>query len=164
MSSVSRTGWGFDAHRFGGSGPVTLCGVEVSSDFGLVGTSDADVALHAVIDAILGASAQGDLGELFPSSDPRWRGADSKELLDVARSTVEEAGFRVDAVDVTIIAGSVRIAPRRREMRSVLASRLGIDEGAVSVKATSTDGMGAIGRDEGIAAVAVATLLKVAQE
>lgn len=153
-----RVGWGYDAHRFGGPGPLKLCGIEVSSDRGLVGTSDADVALHAVIDALLGAAARGDLGELFPSDEPRWQDADSRELLAVARSHIESAGFRTEAVDVTIIAQSVRIAPHRTQMRHTLADALGIDVAAVSVKATSTDGMGSIGRDEGIAATAVAVL------
>lgn len=157
---MTRTGWGHDAHRFGGPGPLVLCGVEVSLDRGLAGTSDADVGLHAVIDAILGASALGDLGELFPSADPRWAGANSRELLAVARTRVEEAGFRVTAVDVTILAETVRVAPHRNEMRRVLAAVLGLDVSDVSVKATSTDGMGPLGRDEGIAATAVATVVQ----
>ncbi len=160
VAPMIRTGWGYDAHRFGGPGPLVLCGVEVSSDHGLIGTSDADVGLHALIDAILGASALGDLGELFPSADPRWAGADSVELLAVARAVVEEAGFRVAAVDVTIVSETVRVAPLRGEMRSILAASLGLDPSAVSVKATTTDGMGPIGRDEGIAATAVATVVQ----
>ncbi len=157
--AMTRTGWGYDAHRFGGVGPLVLCGVEVSSDRGLIGTSDADVGLHAVIDAILGASALGDLGELFPSADPQWAEADSAELLAIARALVEEAGFRVVAVDVTIIAETVRVAPHRRQMRDVLAASLQLQLSAVSVKATTTDGMGPLGRDEGIAAAAVATVV-----
>lgn len=143
---------------------MKLCGVEVPSDRGLEGTSDADVALHAVIDALLGAAAQGDLGELFPSDEPRWSDTDSQDLLASARSTVEGAGFRIEGIDVTIIAESVRVAPHRRRMRLTLADALGIDEAVVSVKATSTDGMGHIGREEGIGATAVATLSVAGQE
>ena len=155
-----RTGWGYDVHRFGGPGPIKLCGVEVASERGLLGTSDGDVALHAVIDSILGAAALGDIGELFPSSDASWSGADSRGLLVAARSILEEAGFRVHAVDVTIIAESVRVAPHRDEMRSVLADALGLALSAVSVKATSTDGMGSVGRGEGIASAAVASVVQ----
>ena len=158
---MTRTGWGYDVHRFGGPGPIILCGVEIDSSVGLFGTSDADVALHAVIDAILGASALGDVGELFPSSDPRWSGANSRDLLAAAAASVEEAGFRIDGLDVTIIAEDVRVAPHRYAMRTILSVTLGLEIGQVSVKATSTDGLGAIGRGEGIAASAVATLYHV---
>jgi 2-C-methyl-D-erythritol 4-phosphate cytidylyltransferase/2-C-methyl-D-erythritol 2,4-cyclodiphosphate synthase len=126
----------------------------------LVGTSDADVALHAVIDAILGATALGDIGELFPSTDPAWQGADSGKLLADANSRVQAAGFRVTSLDLTIIAESVRIAPHRDAMRRVLSAALGLEISGVSVKATSTDGMGAQGRGEGIAATAVATVVQ----
>lgn len=155
---MSRTGWGYDAHRLGGPGPLTLCGVEIVASGGLIGTSDGDVAVHAVIDAMLGAAALGDTGEHFPSSDPRWSGADSMDLLAATSDMIMHAGFEVSSVDVTIVAESVRIAPHRARMRSTLATALGISIDFVSVKATSTDGMGAIGRGEGIAATAVATL------
>ena len=155
---MTRVGWGFDAHRFGSSDPLMLCGVEVPSGPGLVATSDGDVALHAVIDSILGAAALGDLGEHFPSSDPRWHGVASRVLLVLARDLVEESGRVVSNIDVTIVAESVLIAPHRFAMREVLADSLGLDLDAVSVKASSTDGMGFVGRDEGIAATAVATL------
>jgi 2-C-methyl-D-erythritol 2,4-cyclodiphosphate synthase len=153
-----RVGWGFDAHRFGGPGPVRLCGVDIDAPNGLAGTSDADAAIHAVIDAALGAAALGDIGEMFPSADPQWENADSAALLAAALERVHAAGYRVDAVDVTIVAQIPRIAPHRPAMRSVLSRLLGIEQERVSVKATSTDGMGAIGRGEGIAAHAVVTL------
>jgi len=151
------TGWGFDAHRFGGDPPVLLAGVVADVARGLVGTSDADVVAHAVADAFLGAVALGDLGSLFPSDDPTLAGADSMELLARVVRRCVSLGFVVAHLDVTVIAQTVRVAPLREEMRRRLASVLGVDVSAVSVKATSTDGMGFTGRDEGVAAVAVAT-------
>jgi 2-C-methyl-D-erythritol 4-phosphate cytidylyltransferase / 2-C-methyl-D-erythritol 2,4-cyclodiphosphate synthase len=155
---VSRTGWGYDVHRFGGEGPLVLCGVLVDEGRGLLGTSDADVATHAVIDALLGAAAMGDIGQHFPSSDERWQGADSVEMLRVAAELLRAAGHTIEAVDVTILVESVRIAPRRDEMRTRLAAAMLVAVSSVSVKATSTDGLGFVGRDEGIAAAAVATI------
>jgi 2-C-methyl-D-erythritol 2,4-cyclodiphosphate synthase len=152
-----KTGFGFDTHRFGGDPPLLLAGVEADSGRGLIGTSDADVVAHAVADALLGAAGLGDLGILFPSSDPRWQGADSMDLL---RSVVERfhaAGLRVNHLDITVIAERVRVHPIRGEMQVALAAALGIDPASVSVKATTTDGLGFLGRDEGIAAVAVVT-------
>lgn len=154
---ASCTGWGFDAHRFGGDPPVLLAGVVADSSRGLLGTSDADVVAHAVADALLGASALGDLGSLFPSDDPMWEGADSMQLLSTVVQRCISQGFGVSHVDVTVIAQTIRIAPLREQMRRELASVLGVDVDAVSVKATSTDGMGFTGRGEGVAAVAVAT-------
>lgn len=153
-----RIGWGFDAHRIGPDGPMTIAGVTVATDRGLVATSDGDVALHAVADAILGAAALGDLGEHFPSSDERWQGADSSELLSAVVDMARNAGLVADSVDVTVIAQTVRIAPHREEMREELARLLELPVARISVKATSTDGMGFIGRDEGVAAVAVTIL------
>lgn len=150
-----RVGFGFDAHRFGGPGPLQLAGVIVAEDRGLEGTSDADVAAHAVADALLGAAVKGDLGGHFPSGDPTWEGADSMHLLARVVVMVTDAGHAPRSVDLTVVAESVRIAPHRSDMRSRLASVLGIGVDAVSVKATSTDGMGSIGADEGIAALAV---------
>ncbi|GBD84146.1 2-C-methyl-D-erythritol 2,4-cyclodiphosphate synthase [bacterium BMS3Abin02] len=152
---MSTIGWGFDAHRFGGEAPVLLAGVVVDARRGLVGTSDADVVAHAVADALLGATALGDLGTFFPSGDTRWQGVDSMELLESVVSRCRAAGLIVDHVDVTVIAETVRISPVREEIRRRLAGALKIDQTAVSVKATSTDGMGFTGRDEGIAAAAV---------
>jgi 2-C-methyl-D-erythritol 2,4-cyclodiphosphate synthase len=155
-------GWGFDAHRFGGDPPIVLAGIVVDPDRGLVATSDGDVAAHAVADALLGAAALADLGELFPSSDPRWEGADSMSLLaEVVRLTGKE-GWEVAHVDVTVVAQSVRVAPHREGMRRSLADVLAVAEEVVSVKATTTDHMGSIGRDEGVAAVAVVTVVEAA--
>lgn len=155
-----RVGLGFDAHRSGGDGPVTLAGVVVSSERGLLGTSDADVAAHAVADALLGAAALGDLGTHFPSSDSRWEGANSMDLLKRVVTMLTEAGHRPGNVDLTIVSQSVRVAPHRATMRTNLAAVLAIDVDAVSVKATTTDHLGAIGRDEGVAAMAIAGLVE----
>ena len=157
-TTETRIGWGFDAHRFGGPAPIKLGGVVVDEKRGLEATSDGDVACHAVADALLGAAALGDLGTYFPSADPQWKGADSLQLLARVASMLGEGGFGLGAIDVTVISQSVPVAPFREEMRKRLADVLGIDLGRVSVKATTTDRMGAVGADEGIAAVAVATL------
>ncbi len=152
-----RVGWGIDAHRFGGSGPLLLAGVAVS-ERGLEGTSDADVLAHAVADALLGAAALGDLGAHYPSSDPRWNGADSMALLADVVAKVARAGFQVTQVDTTVIAQSIRVGPYRDEIRGRLAATLRLESGEVSVKATTTDHMGFIGRDEGMAATAIVVL------
>jgi 2-C-methyl-D-erythritol 4-phosphate cytidylyltransferase/2-C-methyl-D-erythritol 2,4-cyclodiphosphate synthase len=134
-----------------------LAGVVADTRRGLLGTSDADVVAHAVADALLGASALGDLGSLFPSDDPAWAGADSMGLLAAVVSRCLAVGFVLSHLDVTVIAETVRVAPLRDEIRLRLASVLGTEVAIVSMKATSTDGMGFTGRDEGVAAVAVAT-------
>jgi len=152
-----RVGWGFDAHRFGGTGPLWLAGVVVSEK-GLEGTSDADVLAHALADALLGAAALGDLGVLFPSSDSRWVDADSMDLLDQVVAAVAGAGFQPVQVDATVIAETVRVSPHRDDMRARLAASLGLPTSAVSVKATTTDGLGFLGRDEGVAAMVVAVI------
>ncbi len=153
-----RVGWGFDAHRIGGPGPMRICGVVVDEMVGLEGTSDADVALHAVADALLGAAALGDLGQYFPSDDPQWADADSADLLARIVKMVDDRGISIHHVDVTVIAQSVRISPHRAAMRQRLADILRTPLAHLSVKATTTDGMGFLGRDEGIAAMAVVTL------
>jgi 2-C-methyl-D-erythritol 2,4-cyclodiphosphate synthase len=157
-----RFGHGIDAHRFApqdaGERPLVLLGVALPEARSLTGTSDADVAAHAVADALLGAAALGDLGEHFPSTDPRWRNADSMGILTTVVSMVRGAGHEIGNVDVTIVAESVRVSPYRERMRVGLAGALGITIEAVSVKATSTDGMGFAGRDEGVLAIAVAAL------
>lgn len=155
-------GWGFDAHRFGGDPPILLAGIVADPDRGLVATSDGDVAAHAVADALLGAAALADLGELFPSSDRRWEGADSMSLLAEVVRLIGKEGWEVAHVDVTVVAQSVRVAPHREGMRRSLADVLGVAEEVVSVKATTTDHMGSIGRDEGVAAVAVVTVVEAA--
>jgi 2-C-methyl-D-erythritol 2,4-cyclodiphosphate synthase len=155
-----RIGWGFDAHRFGGSGPVVLAGVVVDPTRGMEATSDGDVVAHAVADALLGALALGDLGAFFPSSDPEMEGIESMELLARVVRIIEDRGHLVGNVDVTVVAQSVRIEPHRDEMRNELAATLRIDRSSVSIKATTTDGMGSIGRDEGIAVTAAVTLYR----
>jgi 2-C-methyl-D-erythritol 2,4-cyclodiphosphate synthase len=149
-----RVGSGIDVHRFGGSPPVILGGQEVDGGRGLEATSDGDVVLHALIDALLGATALGDLGDHFPSSNDQWQGAASIDLLRRTVRMIAEAGYVVVNADVTVVSQSVRIAPHRDRMRTTIASALGIGVDAVSVKATSTDHIGMIGRDEGIAAIA----------
>jgi 2-C-methyl-D-erythritol 2,4-cyclodiphosphate synthase len=155
--SEIRVGFGFDAHRFSETPPTRLGGVIVDEGRGVEATSDGDVAAHAVSDAILGAAALGDLGVHFPSTDPRWEDADSIDMLRECVRLASAAGVAVMSVDVTVISQSVRVGPFRDRIRQGLAAALGIDVGRVSVKATTTDRMGAIGRDEGVAAQAVAT-------
>lgn len=150
----TRFGIGYDAHRFGGPGPVILCGVSIDHESGLVGTSDADVATHAVCDAILGAAGIGDLGTHFPSSDPAWEGVRSLDLASRCATMAYDRGLEIANVDVTIVAQHVRIAPHRDEMRQHLADALRIAFNQASVKATTTDGLGWIGAGEGIAAYA----------
>jgi 2-C-methyl-D-erythritol 2,4-cyclodiphosphate synthase len=153
-----RVGWGCDAHRFGGPGRTLLGGVVADDARGVEATSDGDVLAHAVADALLGAAALGDLGVLFPSTDPRWQLADSMALLAEVMVRVAAAGYRVSSVDATVIAERVRVSPHREAIRAHLAAVLQVDAAAVSVKATSTDGLGFLGRDEGLAAVVVAVL------
>jgi len=153
-----RTGWGMDVHRFGGDGPTLLAGVTVDESRGVIATSDGDVAAHALADALLGAAALGDVGTHFPSDDDRWRDADSMTLLATVAALVRAFGWDFDAVDVTVIAEKVRVAPHREAIRAALATTLGIGVDAVSVKATTTDGLGFLGADEGIAATALAVI------
>lgn len=151
-------GTGFDAHRFGPGEYVTLCGVRIAHDRGLVGHSDADAGWHALTDAILGAAALGDIGDHFPPSDPRWRGADSATFLSHAKTLAEQAGLRLAHVDVTLICERPKIAPHRQQMRARTAEVLELPLARVSIKATTTEGMGFAGRGEGLAAQASATL------
>jgi 2-C-methyl-D-erythritol 4-phosphate cytidylyltransferase/2-C-methyl-D-erythritol 2,4-cyclodiphosphate synthase len=158
-SPMTRIGTGFDVHRLAEGEELWLCGLRIEHDKGLVGHSDADVALHAVVDAILGAAARGDIGEHFPPSDPRWKDASSDKFIAHAVELAEEVGFRVGNVDVTLICEAPKIAPHRDAMRGKLAGLLGVDLTQVSVKATTTERLGFTGRGEGIAAQAVATLV-----
>ena len=155
-----KIGWGFDAHRFGASGPVVLAGVVVDETRGIEATSDGDVVAHAVADALLGALALGDIGMHFPSSDPEMEGIDSMDLLARVVRIIEDRAHLVGNVDVTVIAQSVLIGPHRDDIRDRLAAIMRIDRSSVSVKATTTDEMGAIGRDEGIAVTAAVTLYR----
>ncbi len=154
-----RTGSGFDVHRLVDGEELWLCGVKIEHHRGLSGHSDADVAIHALVDALLGAVGQGDIGSHFPPSDPQWRGASSDRFLAHAVAQVDAAGYRVGNVDVTIICEAPKIGPHREAMRARLAAIMAVDIGAVSVKATTTERLGLTGRGEGIAAQAVATVL-----
>ena len=153
-----RTGTGYDVHRFAPGDSVTICGVRIAHEHSLEGHSDADVGLHALTDAILGTIGAGDLGSHFPPGDPQWRGADSAQFLAHAAGLVAAKGGRISHVDVTLICERPKIAPHRAAMIARIAAILGIDEGRVSVKATTTEGLGFTGRREGIAAQAVATV------
>jgi 2-C-methyl-D-erythritol 4-phosphate cytidylyltransferase/2-C-methyl-D-erythritol 2,4-cyclodiphosphate synthase len=155
---ITRIGTGFDVHRFGPGDHVTLGGTRIAHDHGLEGHSDADAALHAITDAILGAIGDGDIGSHFPPSDPQWRGADSAAFLRHAASLVEARGGMIDNVDVTLICEAPKIGPHRDAMRGKIAEILGISLGMVSVKATTTEGLGFTGRREGVAAQAVAAI------
>jgi 2-C-methyl-D-erythritol 2,4-cyclodiphosphate synthase len=153
-----RTGIGYDAHRFATGRRLVLGGVEIAHPSGLAGHSDADVVLHAIVDALLGAAALGDIGQHFPPSDATWRDADSRLFLARAGELVRDAGFAIVNVDATVIAEEPRIGPHALAMRRSIAETLAIDENTVSVKATTNEGMGFVGRGEGIAAIAVATI------
>lgn len=154
---MTRSGIGFDAHAFDEARPLVLGGVTIPDHPGLAGHSDADVLSHAIADALLGAAALGDLGERFPDDD-RWHGASSLAILEETCRLVREAGYRIENVDASVVAQAPRLAPHRAAMTSNVAAALQIDEGAVSIKATTTDGLGFTGRGEGIAALAVATV------
>lgn len=156
---VPATGTGYDAHRLGPGTHVTLCGVEIAHDGGLVGHSDADVAWHALCDAIYGALCEGDIGKAFPPSDPQWKGAPSRVFLEHAGRRVRDRGGRLVHVDVTVVCEAPRVGPHREAMRAATAEVLGIPVTRVSVKATTTEKMGYTGRGEGIAALASATVL-----
>ena len=153
-----RTGSGFDVHRFGGPGPIMLCGIEIEHEQGLAGHSDADVGLHALTDAILGAFAAGDIGDHFPPSDPQWAGASSDRFLRHAADLLSERGGTISGVDLTLICERPKIGPHRTAMRMRVAEILGIAVERVSVKATTTERLGFTGRGEGIAAQAAATV------
>ena len=153
-----RTGMGYDVHRLVEGEELWLCGVRIEHTKGLSGHSDADVAIHALVDALLGAVAAGDIGDHFPPSDPQWKGAASDRFLAHAAALVAQSGHAIANVDVTIICEAPRIGPHKAAMRARLAAILGIDIGLVSVKATTTERLGFTGRGEGIAAQAVATV------
>jgi len=160
---IVRTGIGYDAHRLALGRLLRVGGVEIPWPRGLAGHSDADVLAHAIMDALLGGAGLGDLGRHFPPGDPAFRGADSIELLRRVAAMAAGAGWRVVHVDSTVLAEAPRLAPYIPQMRERLAAALGVDSSTVNVKATTTEGMGAIGRGEGIAAHAVATLINVGQ-
>ena len=154
----TRTGFGFDVHAFEDGDGVWIGGIRIPHNRALKGHSDADVGLHALTDALLGAIAAGDIGDHFPPSDPQWRGAPSSLFLDHARTLVEQGGGRIEHVDVTIVCEAPRIGPHREAIRVRVAELLRLDIGRISVKATTTERLGFTGRGEGIAAQAVATV------
>ena len=153
-----RIGQGFDVHRLVAGRKLVVGGVEIAHDRGLLGHSDADVLLHAICDALLGAAALGDIGRHFPDSDPKYKGIDSRELLRHVARLLGERKLAVENVDATIIAQAPRMAPHIAKMVANIASDLGIDPGRVNVKATTTEELGFTGRGEGIAAQAVCLL------
>lgn len=155
---TTRVGIGYDSHRFAPGGPMILAGVRIPAAISLAGHSDADAVAHAVTDALLGAAAAGDIGALFPDSDPANRGRDSMEMLTAAHTAVRALGFAVMNVDVTVIAETPRIGPHALAMRGNLATVLDVLVDCVCVKGKSNEGMGWIGRGEGLACIAVATL------
>jgi 2-C-methyl-D-erythritol 4-phosphate cytidylyltransferase/2-C-methyl-D-erythritol 2,4-cyclodiphosphate synthase len=155
---VPRTGFGFDVHAFGGAGPIMMGGLAIPHDRGLSGHSDADVVLHAITDALLGAAALGDIGEHFPPSDPRWKGASSELFLRHAADLVRSRGAIIDHIDCTIVCEEPKVGPHRLEMRKKVAAILQLKEEQVSIKATTTEGLGFTGRREGIAAQAAASI------
>ena len=155
-----RVGTGFDVHALVENRPLILAGVRVPYEKGLLGHSDADVALHALMDALLGAAGKGDIGKHFPDTDDKYEGADSRRLLRVVVEMLQKDGWRVNNVDVTIIAQRPKLAPFIATMRELVASDLGITEDAVNIKATTTEKLGFTGRGEGIAAEAVASIVK----
>ena len=155
-----RVGTGYDVHRLVPGEELWLCGVKIDHDRGLSGHSDADVAIHALVDALLGAIGAGDIGSHFPPSDPQWKGASSDRFLTHAVGLTADAGYRIGNVDLTLICEAPKIGPHREAMRARLAELLSTDLSAVSVKATTTEKLGFTGRSEGIAAQAVATLLR----
>ena len=157
--SEHRVGYGYDVHRLVGGRKLILGGVEIKFDKGLEGHSDADVVLHAICDAMLGAAALGDIGEHFPPDNPKYKDADSKELLEQVDRKVKASGWtQIENIDVTIMAELPKLCDFKSRMKDLIAGLLKIDSSRVNVKATTTEGLGAVGRQEGIAAAAVCLL------
>lgn len=157
--ATCRVGVGYDSHRFASGRPLILGGILIPSELGLDGHSDADAVCHAITDAILGAAGLGDIGEMFPDHDPANKDRDSIGMLEAAVRRISSAGYKVGQIDVSVIAESPRLLPHRDRMRARLAVALGIDSASVSVKGKSNEGMGWVGRKEGLACIAVATLI-----
>jgi 2-C-methyl-D-erythritol 2,4-cyclodiphosphate synthase len=155
---TATTGIGWDSHRLVSGRPLILGGVAIEHDLGLVGHSDADALTHAIIDALLGAAAMGDIGQHFPDTDERYRDADSMQLLRTVVATLAERGLAVTHVDATVVMERPKLAPYREAIRAALADGLGVVREHVNVKASTGEGMGFVGRGEGVAALAVATL------
>jgi 2-C-methyl-D-erythritol 2,4-cyclodiphosphate synthase len=161
--SVTRVGIGYDSHRFAPPGPLILGGVPIPSDVHLEGHSDGDAVAHALTDAILGAAAAGDIGEMFSDRDPANKGKDSIEMLAAAVARVRALGWQVQQADVTIVAEKPKVSSHRSLMQARLAPALGVEPNAISVKGKTNEGMGWIGRGEGIACIAVATIVSVSR-
>jgi len=157
---IPRTGIGFDTHRLVADRRLVLGGVEIPHALGLLGHSDADVLAHAIMDALLGAAADGDIGQHFSDKDPRWKDADSMMLLACVAERIRTLGFSIGNVDSVVMAEAPKLAPHILAMRARLAEAMGISEADVSVKATTVEGLGAIGRREGISAMATALIFK----
>lgn len=155
---TTRAGVGYDSHRFAPGGPLRLGGVDIPSDVHLVGHSDGDAVAHAITDAVLGAAAAGDIGEMFSDQDPANRGRDSLDMLRRAVARVQALGWNVAHADVSVIAERPKVAPHRSAMATALADALSLDQQAVSVKGKTNEGMGWIGRGEGLACIAIVTL------
>jgi 2-C-methyl-D-erythritol 2,4-cyclodiphosphate synthase len=149
-----RVGSGFDVHAFGPGDALLLGGVRVPHGHGVVAHSDGDVLLHALVDALLGAAGLGDIGEHFPDSDPRWRGADSRQFVSTVLEMLARRSWRVVNVDLTLLAQQPQIAPWREQIRHSIATLLGVSTGEVNLKATTTEHLGFLGRNEGLAAMA----------
>jgi len=157
---ASRTGIGYDSHRFGVGGPMRLGGIDLPADVHCAGHSDGDAICHAVTDAILGAAGAGDIGEMFPDTDAANKGKDSVIMLEAALSRVHAAGWRVGNIDITVVAQRPKIGPHRNAIRVRLAEVLQVEADAISVKGKTNEGMGWIGREEGLAVMSVATLIR----
>ena len=155
-----RIGNGFDVHSFGPGKRITLCGIDLPHDRGLLGHSDADVAMHAATDALLGALAEGDIGRHFPPDDPQWKGAASRIFLECAAGLASEKGYAIGNLDLTIICERPKIGPHAAAMAANMAAIMNVTADRVSVKATTTERLGFAGREEGIAAMATATLAR----
>ncbi|MEP7175928.1 MAG: 2-C-methyl-D-erythritol 2,4-cyclodiphosphate synthase [Gemmatimonadales bacterium] len=155
---MTRVGIGYDSHRFAAGRPLVLGGVLIPDAVGLAGHSDADAVAHALTDAILGAAGAGDIGQLFPDTDPQWKDADSMDLLRTAHDLVRTRGYALAQADCSVITERPRLGPHLGAMASVMAARLGLDAGLISVKAKTNEGMGFIGRGEGLAVIAVVVL------
>ena len=153
-----RIGQGIDVHPFDESRPLILGGVRISETGGLAGHSDADVVLHALVDAILGAAGAGDIGQYFPSEDERWKGADSRRFVREAKTILTEMRAEISNIDITIIAQKPKIAPYREGIGAAIAKMLNMPRGHVNIKATTTDHLGFIGREEGICAMAIVAI------
>jgi 2-C-methyl-D-erythritol 2,4-cyclodiphosphate synthase len=160
---VIRVGIGYDSHRFAAGRPLVLGGVTIPHSHGLIGHSDADAVAHAISDAMLGAAGLGDIGRLYPDTDPALRGADSLKILADVGARVRSAGWALQNADVTVIAEAPRLAPHVEAMQAALGRALGVDAATISVKAKTNEGMGFVGRGEGVAAIAVASLAAIAR-